>query len=225
MVKKEPVTSPSEDRLEPRRTARRDSHAATEIREAAARVFLRKGFAGSTIADIAAELGRPKGSIHYHIDSKQDLLFEILTASLDDLDRSVRKVADYPLSALDRLRLVLREHVQHVVGQANAYTATASERELAALKPEHLAEVSQRRRDYRVLVYALIEEAQADGAIQVENVTIAARAILSIVVQLPRWFSEDGQLSSDAMADALWRLVLHGLSGPKPQGGESPAGP
>ena len=207
------MASPVE-RADARRPKRRRSSAALEIREAAARVFLRSGFESSTLADIAAELGRPKGSIHYHIDSKQDLLFEILTTSLDELDRAVRKVAEYPLPALDRLRLVLREHVQYVVSPANAYTATASERELAALKPEHLAEVSQRRRDYRALIYALIEEAQADRAIDVENVTIAARAILSIVVQLPRWFSPDGRLGADEMADSLWSLMFHGLQGP-----------
>lgn len=197
------------------RPRRRQSNTALEIHQAAARVFLRKGFVSSTLADIAAELGRPPGSIHYHIDSKEDLLFEILMTNLDELDRAVRKVAEYPLPALDRLRLVLREHVQHVVDPANAYTATASERELAALSPEHLEAVSQRRRDYRALIYGLLGEAQAEGAIHIDNVTITARAILSIVVQLPRWFSPNGRLSAEDMADSLWSLILNGLQGPR----------
>lgn len=134
--------------------------------------------------------------------------------NLDELDRAVRKVAEYPLPALDRLRLVLREHVQHVVDPTNAYTATASERELAALSPEHLEAVSQRRRDYRGLIYGLLGEAQAEGAIHIDNVTIAARAILSIVVQLPRWFSPEALLSAEDMADSLWSLILNGLQGP-----------
>ncbi len=209
------MASPTDDRSANPRHPRRDTAAALEIREAAAQVFLRKGFASATIADIAAEMGRPKGSIHYHIESKQDLLFEILIESLDELDRAVHKVAGYPLSAIDRLRLVLREHVHWVADPAYAYTATATERELAALKPGHLERVSQSRRDYRALVYGLIEEAHADGAIRVESVTIATRAILSIVVQLPRWFSQDGRLNTDEMADALWNLMLHGLQGPR----------
>lgn len=207
------MASPADDHVGSRPHPRRETAAAGDIHQAAARVFLRKGFATATIADIAAELGRPKGSIHYHIESKQDLLFEILIDSLDELDRAVHKVASYPLSAIDRLRLVLREHVHWVVDPAYAYTATATERELAALKPDHLERVSQSRRDYRALVYGLMEEAQADGAVRVESVTIATRALLSIVVQLPRWYSPDGLLSTDEVADALWDLMFHGLEG------------
>jgi AcrR family transcriptional regulator len=195
------------------RARRRQTMSNEEIREAAARVFLRKGYAKATLAEIAAELGRPKGSIHYHIASKEDLLFEILDQSLNEFDRSVSKLVAYPLAAVDRLRLVLREHVNWVLDPKYAYTATATERELAALKPEHLEIVSNHRRAYRAVIYQLIRDAAAEGSLQVENVTIAARSILSIVVQLPRWYSPEGALTADEMADALWRLMLNGLRG------------
>lgn len=111
-----------------RRSRRGEPNPAEAIRRAAARVLERKGFERATLADIADELGRPHGSIHYHIESKQDLLFDILSSGWDDLHREVTKVAAYPLPAIDRLRLVLREHVRNVVDPAHSYSATATGR-------------------------------------------------------------------------------------------------
>lgn len=192
---------------------RRQTVSRIAIREAGARVFLEKGYLKATLADIAVELGRPKGSIHYHIDSKQDLLFEIVEHSLTVFDTAVEKIVAYPLSAVDRLRLILREHVHWVVNPQFAYTATAAGRELASLRPEQLEVVSSHRRGYRAVIYRLLREADEAGDLQIDNVTIAARSILSIVVQLPRWYSPDGKLNPDEMADALWSLMLNGLKG------------
>lgn len=207
-----PETSENNRARQPR-SRRSEPDPLTAIRDAAARVFERKGFERSTLADIADELGRPHGSIHYHIASKQDLLFDILSSSWQELNDEVTKVAAYPLPAVDRLRLVLREHVRNVVDPAHSYSATATEREIAALKPEHLEIVSDRRRQYRALIYSLIEEAQEAGAIQVQNTTVAARAILSMIVQLPRWYRAEGSLKPDQLSDLLWELIMHGLRG------------
>ncbi len=49
-----------------------------QILEAASQVFMAKGFHGATINDIADAAGMPRGSLHYHISSKQDLLFDVV---------------------------------------------------------------------------------------------------------------------------------------------------
>ena len=46
---------------------------------AAERVFARAGFAGATVADIAAEAGMPKGNVHYYYRTKRDLYRAVLT--------------------------------------------------------------------------------------------------------------------------------------------------
>jgi len=51
---------------------------ARQIVEAAARVMARKGFAGTTMKDIAAEAGITAGLIHYYFDSKEDLLAAVI---------------------------------------------------------------------------------------------------------------------------------------------------
>src|SRR5438046_10497950 len=49
-----------------------------EVLSVAADVFGEKGYRAATLRDIASRLGMLKGSRYYYIDSKEDLLFEIL---------------------------------------------------------------------------------------------------------------------------------------------------
>ena len=49
----------------------------TRIVEAAARVFGRRGFSGTVMADIAAEAGIGKGTLYEYFDSKEDIFFAV----------------------------------------------------------------------------------------------------------------------------------------------------
>src|SRR5690606_18469558 len=49
-----------------------------EIRLAAERVFYHRGYSASRIKDIADQVGMLPGSLYYHIDSKEGLLFDII---------------------------------------------------------------------------------------------------------------------------------------------------
>ena len=82
-----------------------------EILDAAVRVVLERGFGGTRVNDVAEELGISSGLVHYHFDSKDELLAETLRYAADaDIARLEKSVAqlDDPLLRLDR---VLREYL------------------------------------------------------------------------------------------------------------------
>src|SRR5262249_47072623 len=55
-----------------RLTARRQ-----ELTRTAARLFADRGYHGTSLADVAEALGMQKASLYHHIDSKEDLLWEV----------------------------------------------------------------------------------------------------------------------------------------------------
>jgi AcrR family transcriptional regulator len=82
-----------------------------EILEAAVGVVLERGFGGTRVVDVADALGISSGLVHYHFDSKDELLAETLRYAADaDIARLEKSVAqiDDPLRRLDR---VLREYL------------------------------------------------------------------------------------------------------------------
>jgi AcrR family transcriptional regulator len=82
-----------------------------EILDAAVGVVLERGFAGTRVVDVADALGISSGLVHYHFDSKDELLAETLRHAADaDIARLEKAVADLddPVLRLDR---VLREYL------------------------------------------------------------------------------------------------------------------
>jgi AcrR family transcriptional regulator len=87
-----------------------------EILDAAVGVVLERGFAGTRVVDVANALGISSGLVHYHFDSKDELLAETLRYAADaDIARLEKVVAqlDDPLKRLDR---VLGEYLPEARG-------------------------------------------------------------------------------------------------------------
>lgn len=87
-----------------------------EILDAAVGVVLERGFAGTRVLDVADALGISSGLVHYHFDSKDELLAETLRHAADaDIARLEKAVAelDDPVGRLDR---VLREYLPETKG-------------------------------------------------------------------------------------------------------------
>lgn len=77
-----------------------------EILETTCQVVIERGFAGTRVSDVASRLGVSTGLIHYHFDSKEQLLAEALQhAAAADLARlSVEVERDAPaVERLDRI--------------------------------------------------------------------------------------------------------------------------
>ncbi|BDM73148.1 TetR family transcriptional regulator [Streptomyces nigrescens] len=61
------------------------AEARTRIEDAAARLFAERGYAGTTIGEIAAEAGLSKPMLYRHFDSKQELHLALLERHRDEL--------------------------------------------------------------------------------------------------------------------------------------------
>jgi AcrR family transcriptional regulator len=80
-----------------------------EILETTCQVVVERGFAATRVADVANKLGVSTGLIHYHFDTKDELLAEALAyAARADLARLEAEVAEgtSPLDKLNRVFLL-----------------------------------------------------------------------------------------------------------------------
>lgn len=61
------------------------------ILEVAARLFVERGYAGTSVRDIAKELGIANPSLYYHFKSKEEMLAELLAEPLGRVERAVEE--------------------------------------------------------------------------------------------------------------------------------------
>ena len=81
-----------------------DTNTATAILDIAERLVQRRGFSGFSYADIAAELGITKASLHYHFPSKAELGESLITRYADRFGEALMEIEGRDGPATDKLR-------------------------------------------------------------------------------------------------------------------------
>ena len=179
------------------------------VLEAAVSLFSRKGYHSTTVRDIATESGMLSGSLYAHMESKEDLLVEIVNRSAGQFMEALRPIVDGPGAAGDKLRAAMTAHVQVVAGSLEA--ATVFLHEWKALSPERREVVGRWRREYESLWDRILAEGIASGEFAPVNVRMARLLVLSSVNWLYEWYNPAGPLGPDAIAAEFAELCLNGL--------------
>src|SRR6476469_310162 len=97
-----------------------------ELTRIAARLFAERGYQGTSLADLAQQLGVQKPSLYHHIASKEDLLWEVAWDGAESFHAGLDAVpAD--AAAAERIRLALRAHLAVVAGQLDVATVFVRE--------------------------------------------------------------------------------------------------
>src|SRR3954454_11485498 len=179
-----------------------------ELTRIAARLFAERGYQGTSLTDLAAELGVQKPSLYHHIDSKEDLLWEIAQEGAAAFHAALEGVPQAP--AAERIRLALRAHLAVVAGQLDI--ATVFVREWRYLEGErHEAFVAERRR-YEERIRELFREGVEGSELRTDlDVSTAALLFLSAANWAYTWLRAGS--GTDALADRLYAALLDGMRG------------
>src|SRR4051794_36580107 len=106
------VCLPSAPEMRPMETRREQIYAT------AGALFSRRGYAATSVRDIARELDLQGGSLYAHIDSKEDVLWAIVAGAAESFFAAARPIVAADLPATERLRALIAAHVGVVAGRA-----------------------------------------------------------------------------------------------------------
>jgi AcrR family transcriptional regulator len=182
-----------------------------EVIDTAAQLFYRKGYDATTVQDIADELGILKGSVYYYMDSKEDLLFEIIMHGHDSLFALLQGVVRMEeLSPREQLREFVRRHTRFVA--ENLVLLRIFFNDFRSLGGERRVTVIKERDQYDEMVRAILIKGQESGEFHRDfDPKIVAMGILGMANWVYQWFRADGSLSADEVGDQLAKLALNGV--------------
>jgi len=174
--------------------------------EVAIRAFAEKGFHGTTTRDIAAAAGMSSAALYVHHSSKEDLLFQI---SLNGHEKTLRIVRDAIASSEDPA-VALRQVVHDFVLDHATYPTTARivNYDLAALNPEHFQEILGIRRTIENAFQKLLERGVAQGDFDAPDPHMASVALLSLGIDIGRWYREGTRWSPEQIANHYADIAL-----------------
>ena len=180
-----------------------------ELTRIAARLFAERGYQGTSLADLAGELGLQKPSLYHHIASKEDLLWAVAAEGANAFHAALDGVpAEAP--AAERIRLALRAHLAVVAGQLDI--ATVFVREWRYLEGERRERFLAERRRYEARVRDLFRDGVEGSELRTDlDVGTAALLFLSAANWAYTWLRVDAD--TDALADRLFAAMLDGMRG------------
>ncbi|MGW4532985.1 TetR family transcriptional regulator [Nocardia sp. NPDC004340] len=174
--------------------------------DAAIVAFAERGFHGSTTRDITSIAGLSTAAIYVHHRSKEELLYQVSRAGHENTLARLRDALSSSDDPVEQLVAVMRDFaIDHARGHTGARVVNY---ELAALSPEHQREIKDVRRVIDTEMRQLIERGVAAGVFDNPNPRMAAVALLSLGIDLARWYRDDGPLSPEEIGDYYVDLAL-----------------
>ena len=169
----------------------------SQILTIAGHLFSRKGYHATSMRELARHLNLQGGSLYAHIQSKEELLLEVVRQAAERFQKVLEELPSG--DPVTRMKALVKGHLRVIAEELPR--ATVFFHEWKHLSPPLLEEGVQ----------AVVEEGVRAGVFRVENVRLATLFVLSALNWTYQWYRPDGPLSLEALAEAYAELVLKAL--------------
>ncbi|MCG5220000.1 TetR/AcrR family transcriptional regulator [Streptosporangium sp. KLBMP 9127] len=198
---------------------RRDSESTTtaraerraELLGTAAEVFAARGYAATTVREVAEAAGMLGGSLYYHFDSKESIADEILSSFLTDLWAAYDRVLDAGLDTRDTFQELIIESFRMIDRHRPAVVIYQNESKHLGTNPRFAYLLDSQRR-FREMWLAVLDRGVLDGTFRVGLDTgLIYRFLRDTVWVAAGWYRRDGRLSADEIAGQYLTMILDGI--------------
>jgi AcrR family transcriptional regulator len=173
---------------------------------AAVEAFAERGYHATTTRDIAGRAGMSPAALYIHYRTKEELLYRISGVGHRLALRVLQDAAGGSGTPAERLAAAVhsfvRWHAEHHT------TARVVQYELGALSEEHYAEVVSLRRDVDSVVRSILREGVETGEFDIPDIPGTTLAVLSLCIDVARWFRADGRRTPDEVGALYAGLAL-----------------
>lgn len=180
-----------------------------EVLQSAANIFFAKGFHATSIEDVARDVGMLKGSLYYYIKSKDDLLFRLLLAGIEDGDAFIAQQIDPEGDPVEQLERAIRAQIDYIIQKRVQFGLFLHEFDSLSGKRQHkLISVMSR---YNSRFVELVRRGQEQGKLMDGEPWIIVNGILGMCNWLYRWYDTDEISDPEQVKQIFLRMLLHGI--------------
>lgn len=172
----------------------------------AAHLFRERGFARTTVRDLARAAGMLSGSIFHHFRSKEEILVTVMREAIVLTLAQMKALLAQSATPQARLRALVRCELQAINGETGEAMSVLVD-EWRSLSADGQQPILALRNEYEGLWLSVLGEARAAGLIE-QDPFILRRLIIGALGWTVHWFRADRGLTLDELAEEVVRLVL-----------------
>jgi AcrR family transcriptional regulator len=180
------------------------------ILEKAAEMFREKGFSATSMRDLAESVGIEAASLYNHIQSKSQILQEIVFRAADDCNQHLDQLTGENAACSVKIESIIRFHVQMMLNRFEDYHVMTHE--WIHLTEPHLSNFINQRRNYVQKLESIVEECIQKKEFKPILPYVAVLTILSAVRGLEFWHRSQKKITPAELEE---NMVTHLISGLK----------
>ncbi len=181
-----------------------------QIDRIATALFRARGFAATSMRELATELGLEAGSLYSHIKSKEEILHRVCFGLAEEFFTGFDAATAEPTAAIaTQLRQAIEAHVR-VLTRDSAASAVFLHEWRHLSEPARTEFLALRDR-YEAAFRGLIQRGIATGELHAPDAAFAVLTLLASLNWLPAWYRPDGKLTPDEIAHRLAEQLLNGM--------------
>lgn len=177
----------------------------------AGKLFREKGFAATTVREIATEAKMLPGSLHYRFASKDDILVALMRRGVQRALKAIQTAIADEKDAAERLRLGLRAYLVQLCDTTDdsLYVFLFDWR---SLTPGAKAGVQRQRKRFEDYWDGLLLEAHASGkARPLLDMELVRHFGFGAMNWVATWYVPGGPRTPEQIADTFWSFMAYGL--------------
>lgn len=178
-----------------------------EIFNAAVHLFIEGGFNETSMREIAEAAGMGKSSLYDYFKTKDDVLLWFIEDEVMDLTAAAREIASRPLPAIERLRRIMRKHLEFLIASKEFYIKLSFEVQRLSIESQKRIQVG--RHAYQDLIQQLIEQGVREGTFRPINSLLVVRLLLTAMT--PTVFTSRPTGSPQQMLEEAFDIILKGI--------------
>ncbi len=180
-----------------------------EVLESAANFFFTKGFHGTTVEDVARDVGMLKGSLYYYIKSKDDLLYEILYKVIEQGDAYIAKQIDPEGDPVEQLKKALEAQIDYIIRNRVRVGLFLHEFDSLSGKRQQIVLALMTRYNNRFV--ELVRRGQEQGKFVDGNPRLIVNGFLGMCNWIYRWYHSEHDIEPEAIKRVFVQIIMKGL--------------
>lgn len=173
-------------------------------------MFREKGYPATSMRDLAEAVGLEAASLYNHIQSKSEILQEIIFQTANDCNLHLDNLVNGAISNNKKIESLIRFHVKMMLNRFDDYCVMINE--WIHLPEPYLSTFIKQRRTYVQQMEAIIEKGIREKEMKPVLPYVAMLTILSSVRGLEFWHRSSKNVSPQVIEDNMVNHLINGLS-------------
>lgn len=180
-----------------------------EILSVSARLFRQRGYNAVSMRDIAQALDIKAASLYNHINSKQEILLEIVIEIAQEFTAAIDEIASNDESAISKLKKLILLHIDITLRDPDEMACVNND--WMHLEDKQKKEYIKMRDHYEGSFRQIVKEGIENGEIKDLNVDVVIFSLLSTLRTLYLWYGRKKTMRAEVLKEDLTQTLLQGI--------------